>query len=98
MAESAKQVEMLAAEFRETFRSIRAEIAKVIVGYDDVIDETLAALVIGGNVLVEGVPGLGKTRMLLALARTCDLTFRRVQFTPDLMPADITGTHMISQT
>jgi len=98
MAESAEQVEALAAEFRETFRKITAEVGKVIVGYEDVIGQTLAALVVGGNVLVEGVPGLGKTMMMLALARACDLTFRRVQFTPDLMPADITGTHMISQT
>ncbi len=98
MAESVNEVESLAGEFREKFRTITDEIGKVIVGYSEVIEQTLTALVVGGNVLVEGVPGLGKTRMLLALARACDLTFRRVQFTPDLMPADITGTNMISRT
>ncbi|MFW6107795.1 MAG: AAA family ATPase [bacterium] len=98
MAESANEVEALAAQFRQTFGAITAEVGKVIVGYRAVIEQTLTALVVGGNVLVEGVPGLGKTRMLLALARACDLRFRRVQFTPDLMPADITGTNMISQT
>ncbi|MFO7897795.1 MAG: AAA family ATPase [Planctomycetota bacterium] len=98
MAESANEVESLAAQFRERFHAITDQVSEVIVGYRAVIEQTLTALVVGGNVLVEGVPGLGKTRMLLALARACDLTFRRVQFTPDLMPADITGTNMISQT
>ena len=97
MTEPAKDVQAVAAEFRDTFRRITSEMGRVIVGYEDVIEQTLTALVIGGNVLVEGVPGLGKTMMLLALARACDLRFRRVQFTPDLMPADITGTNMISQ-
>ena len=97
MADSVEQVEALAAEFRATFRAVTDEIGKVIVGCDDVIEQTLTALVVGGNVLVEGVPGLGKTMLLLALARACDLQFRRVQFTPDLMPADITGTNLISQ-
>lgn len=98
MAESVEQVKALADEFRERFRAITAQVREVIVGYDEVIDHTLTALIIGGNVLVEGVPGLGKTMMMLALSRACDLEFRRVQFTPDLMPADITGTSMISQT
>jgi len=97
VVDSADQVEALAAEFRGTFNAVTSEIGKVIVGYEDVIEQTLTALVIGGNVLVEGVPGLGKTMMLLALARACNLQFRRVQFTPDLMPADITGTNMITQ-
>ena len=97
MADSVQEVEALASEFRAKFRAITSEIGKVIVGYEDVIEQTLTALVVGGNVLVEGVPGLGKTMMLLALARACDLEFRRVQFTPDLMPADITGTNMISE-
>jgi len=97
VADSVQEVEALANEFRAKFRAITSEIGKVIVGYEDVIEQTLTALVVGGNVLVEGVPGLGKTMMLLALARACDLEFRRVQFTPDLMPADITGTNMISQ-
>jgi MoxR-like ATPase len=93
----APTVEALAAEFRERFRSVTREVGRVIVGYDEVVEQALTALVAGGNLLVEGVPGLGKTMMMLALARACDLTFHRVQFTPDLMPADITGTQMISQ-
>ena len=97
MTEPVKDVEAAAAGFRDTFCRITSEMGRVIVGYEDVIEQTLTALVIGGNVLVEGVPGLGKTMMLLALARACDLKFSRVQFTPDLMPADITGTNMISQ-
>jgi len=94
---SSKDVAVLASEFRDRFRAVGTEVGKVIVGYDDVIEQVLTALVVGGNVLVEGVPGLGKTMMLLALARACELGFRRVQFTPDLMPADITGTNMINQ-
>ncbi len=94
---SANEVEALAAEFRKTFNAIASEVGKVIVGYEDVVEQTLTARIIGGNVLVEGVPGLGKTMMMLALSKACDLKFRRVQFTPDLMPADITGTNTISQ-
>jgi len=97
VAETSADAEALAADFRRTFRAVTDEVARVIVGCEEVVEQTLAALVIGGNVLVEGVPGLGKTLLLLSLARACDLRFRRVQFTPDLMPADITGTHMISQ-
>jgi len=98
MADDVKRVEALAGEFRAKFRAITGEVRKVIVGYSSIIDEVVAGLVVGGNVLVEGVPGLGKTMMLLALAKSCDLRFRRVQFTPDLMPADITGTNTITQT
>ena len=97
MSEDVKQVEALADEFRRKFRAVTGEVQKVIVGYAGIIDDVVAALVVGGNVLVEGVPGLGKTMMLLALARACNLKFRRVQFTPDLMPADITGTNTITQ-
>jgi MoxR-like ATPase len=96
VAEPEQTPEALAEDFRRTFRAVTDEVGKVIVGYENVIAHTLTGLIIGGNVLVEGVPGLGKTKLLLALARACELRFRRVQFTPDLMPADITGTQVIS--
>jgi MoxR-like ATPase len=71
--------------------AVRAEIRKAIVGQDAVIEETLIALLAGGHVLLEGVPGLGKTLLVKALARTFDGAFARIQFTPDLMPADVIG-------
>lgn len=84
--------------FAETLKRIRMEIAKEIIGQEQVVDQVLTALVAGGNVLLEGVPGLGKTRLVRALSQTVDLPFRRIQFTPDLMPADITGTNIIVKT
>ncbi len=71
---------------------LRSEIAKVVVGQSEAVDEVLAAFVAGGHVLLEGVPGVAKTLLAKALARSLDLAFARVQFTPDLMPADILGT------
>src|SRR4051812_49753750 len=85
-----------AEDFRSTFASAKAEIGKVIVGQDRVVEATLTALFCGGNVLLEGVPGLGKTELVKALSRVLDLEFRRIQFTPDLMPADIIGTKIMS--
>ncbi len=91
--------EMLADEatkFRETFAEARTEIGRVMVGQVEVVEAVLTALFGGGNVLLEGVPGLGKTELIKALARTLDLEFRRIQFTPDLMPADIIGTTVMT--
>lgn len=84
--------------FSQKIQQIRGEIAKEIIGQDKVVEQLLTALIAGGNVLLEGVPGLGKTRLVRALAQTLDLPFRRIQFTPDLMPADITGTNIIVKT
>jgi MoxR-like ATPase len=74
---------------------VRAEIAKVIVGQADVVEGVLICLIAGGHVLLEGVPGLGKTTLLRTLARVLDLRYSRIQFTPDLMPGDIVGSMMI---
>jgi MoxR-like ATPase len=84
--------------FRETYAALRAEIAKVIVGLDAVVENTLIALFAGGHVLLEGVPGLGKTLLVRTLGEALDLPFNRIQFTPDLMPADILGTNLVMET
>jgi MoxR-like ATPase len=76
---------------------IQAELAKVIVGQDDVIDQLLTALFANGHVLLVGVPGLAKTLLISSLARVLDLKFNRIQFTPDLMPSDITGTDVLEE-
>ena len=76
---------------------IRAELAKVIVGQDEVIEQLLIAILAKGHCLLEGVPGIAKTLLIQTLARTLKLDYRRIQFTPDLMPADITGTEVLSE-
>jgi MoxR-like ATPase len=85
-------------QFRQTFESLQAEIGKVIVGHRDIVDNTLISLFGGGHVLLEGVPGLGKTLLVRTLSEVLDLSFNRIQFTPDLMPADILGTNMVMET
>jgi MoxR-like ATPase len=79
----------------DRLNSVRREIAKIIVGQDDVVEGVLICLLAGGHVLLEGVPGLGKTTLLRTLARTLQLKYSRIQFTPDLMPADIVGSMII---
>jgi len=88
-------VELQAEYMATVFKSLKSEVKKVIVGYGDVIDTIFTAFFSGGHVLLEGVPGLGKTMTVKTLARALGLTFNRIQFTPDLMPADIIGTMMV---
>ncbi|MBW3543131.1 MAG: MoxR family ATPase [Planctomycetes bacterium] len=85
------------ARLREAHQKLREQIARVVVGQEETIDSMLIGLLCRGHVLLMGVPGLGKTLMARTLARTLDLEFRRVQFTPDLMPSDITGTDVIEE-
>jgi MoxR-like ATPase len=84
-------------EFRRTFGLVRTELSRVIVGHQDLLDLVVTALFAGGHVLLEGVPGLGKTLLVRTLAQALDLRFARIQFTPDLMPADILGTNLVVQ-
>src|SRR5262245_40966079 len=83
------------AGLAESYRTLRAEIGKVIIGQDVVIEELLTALFARGHVLLVGVPGLAKTLLVSTVARIFSLSFRRIQFTPDMMPSDITGTDIL---
>ena len=87
-----------AEQFRQAYRRLKGEIGKVIVGHGDIVDGVLTCLFVGGHALLEGVPGLGKTLLVRTLSQVLDLKFSRIQFTPDLMPADIIGTTIISET
>ncbi len=82
-------------QFRQRFRQLKAEVGKVIIGQEDIIESAITALVAGGHVLLEGVPGLGKTLLVRSLAGALHLSFQRIQFTPDLMPADLIGTKIL---
>jgi MoxR-like ATPase len=82
-------------QFISSFQALRSEVEKVIVGHREIIDHVLTGMFAGGHVLLEGVPGLGKTLLIKTLAEGLDLSFSRIQFTPDLMPADIIGTNII---
>ncbi len=86
-----------ADEFREIALAIEKEVACVIVGQEHTIRGLLICMIAGGHCLLEGVPGLGKTSLVRAFARTLDLQYARIQFTPDLMPADITGTNIVAE-
>ena len=87
--------ERRAEHLRELAHGIMSEVSRVIVGQTEVIRDTVVALIAGQNVLLEGVPGLGKTQLVRTLSQVLDLSFSRIQFTPDLMPADITGTNVL---
>ncbi len=89
------QIEQLTRQFREQFEKVRSEVAKAIVGHREIVDGVLTCLFVGGHALLEGVPGLGKTYLIRTLSQALSLDFSRIQFTPDLMPADIIGTNMI---
>jgi len=84
--------------FRQSYAALRDEVGKVIVGHDAIVDGTLISLLAGGHVLLEGVPGLGKTLLVRTLSEVLDISFNRIQFTPDLMPADILGTNLVMET
>ena len=91
--ENAAKVE----RFSKAVSTIKKELSKDVVGMADIVDNVLCAIVAGGNVLLEGVPGVGKTRLVRALGKTMSLSFSRIQFTPDLMPSDVTGTNIIEK-
>ena len=98
MDKPSEEVKRQLDQFRADFDDLRREIGKVIVGQGDIVEGTLTALVAGGHVLLEGVPGLGKTLLVRTLADTLQCKFARIQFTPDLMPADLIGTNVIVET
>jgi MoxR-like ATPase len=94
----AETMERRAREFVDRYTAVREQIGRVIVGHDEIVHGVLTCLFVGGHCLLEGVPGLGKTLLVRTLAKTLDLQFNRIQFTPDLMPADILGTNMVMET
>jgi len=93
----AESMEKRAEEFVGRYHSVREQIGRVIVGHDEIVHGVLTCLFVGGHCLLEGVPGLGKTLLVRTLAKTLHLAFSRIQFTPDLMPADILGTNMVME-
>lgn len=92
---SSETDQALLSELRELFERVRTEIGRVIVGQEGVVDTVLIGMMVGGHILLEGVPGLGKTLLVRTLSQVFNMTFSRIQFTPDLMPSDITGTNML---
>jgi len=94
--ESVEAIEQRIERAGHSFAQLKSEMARVIVGHEELIEQVFIALVCGGHCLLEGVPGLGKTLMVRSLGEILSLSFSRVQFTPDLMPADITGTNVLT--
>ena len=94
--EAVNEIEQRIQRAQHSFEELKAEMARVIVGHEDLIEQVFIALICGGHCLLEGVPGLGKTLMVRSLGEILSLSFSRVQFTPDLMPADITGTNVLT--
>jgi MoxR-like ATPase len=95
--QSADDLKKAIQEFQGLFTRIEQEIGQVIVGMREIVRGTLAAIFAGGHVLLEGAPGLGKTRLVRSIATALGLSFKRIQFTPDLMPSDITGTEVLAE-
>lgn len=92
-----ESIEARAGEFAATFKKITDEVGKFIVGQDDIIENVLIAVCCGGHVLLEGVPGLGKTALVNTISEALDLKFNRIQFTPDLLPSDVVGTQVLQE-
>ena len=84
-------------KFSNTVAAVKNELRKDVVGQDEIVDNVIIAIIAGGNVLLEGIPGVGKTRLVRSLGKTLNLPFSRIQFTPDLMPSDVTGTNVIEK-
>lgn len=98
MSNLVESMQQQADEFRRRYGEVRSQIGRMIVGHDEVVHGVLTAIFVGGHCLLEGVPGLGKTMLVRTLSEVLNLQFSRIQFTPDLMPADILGTNMIVET
>ena len=98
MSNLVDSMQQQAEEFKKRYAAVREQIGRCIVGHDEVVHGVLTAIFVGGHCLLEGVPGLGKTMLVRTLSEVLDLQFSRIQFTPDLMPADILGTNMIVET
>jgi MoxR-like ATPase len=95
MSNTVESMQAEAEEFGQRYNAVREMIGRVIVGHDDIVHGVLTAIFCGGHCLLEGVPGLGKTMLVRTLSEVMELNYSRIQFTPDLMPADILGTNMI---
>ncbi|MCR9117013.1 MAG: MoxR family ATPase [bacterium] len=93
-----ESMQQQAEEFRDRYNAVKNQISRVIVGHEEIVHGVLTCMMVGGHCLLEGVPGLGKTLLVRTLSETLNLNFNRIQFTPDLMPADILGTNMVMET
>src|SRR6059036_3871518 len=94
--EASRDIRARMESARRSYEDLKGELGRVIVGHEQLIEQVFVALVCGGHCLLEGVPGLGKTLVVRSLGEILNLSFSRIQFTPDLMPADITGTNMLT--
>src|ERR1051325_10689647 len=96
-AAGVEEIKAAADRFRADYAAVKSQIARAVVGQNEIVDGVLTCLFVGGHVLLEGVPGIGKTLLVRTLARSVNLSFSRIQFTPDLMPADISGTTIVAE-